>query len=70
MSINLPIITSTLRASGAPDVIADSDAIEVFPESPVTAALSQMPFYSFDLQQTYTAPLNRALPEFNTARFS
>lgn len=35
----------------------------------VAASLSQQMFYSFDLQQTMTAPLNRALPEFNTARF-
>ena len=70
MSINKPIITSTLRTVGAQDVILAPDVIEVFPKSPVTAALSQIPFYSFDLQQTYTAPLNRASPEFNTTRFS
>ena len=70
MSINMPIITSTLRASGAPAVIVDSEVPVEVPVSLVTAALSQIPFYSFDLQHTYTAPLNRVAPEFNTVRFS
>ena len=70
MSINKPIITSTLRAAGAPAVILATSVDETAPESPVTAALSKVAFYSFDLQQTYTAPLNRAAPEFNITRFS
>lgn len=36
----------------------------------LSASLSGRMFYSFDIQQTLGAPLNRAAPEFNTARFS
>ena len=36
----------------------------------MVALFSRQPFYSFDLQQTMTAPLNIALPELNTERFN
>ena len=70
MSVNVPRITSTLRSSGSPAVVIDSSIEEIIPITLIAAALSQIPFYSFDLQQTGTAPLNRALPELNTVRFS
>ena len=35
----------------------------------VAAQLSQQQFTSFDLNQTYSAPINKAIPELNTTRF-
>ena len=70
MVVNMPRITSTLRPSGSPDIVVDSGVEGAIVGTLISAALSQTPFYSFDLQQTGIAPLNRAFPEFNTARFS
>ena len=62
LTMNMDLGETTLSTSidldvGIPDV-----------DTPILG-LSQIPLYSFDLQQTYSAPLNRSLPEFNTARF-
>ena len=70
MIVNVPRVTATLRVAGASDVVVDPAVVEPVSEPLITAALSQIPFYSFDLQQTGRSPLNRSLPELNTARFS
>ena len=36
----------------------------------VPGLMSQQPFVSFGLNQTFVAPLNNTIPEFNTVRFS
>lgn len=36
---------------------------------PLLIPFSSQFMYSFDLQQTLNAPLNKSLPEFNTTRF-
>ena len=70
MSVNLPRITSTLRPAGSLGVATISEIEPVVPPTFVLSGLPRIPFYSFDLQQTGIAPLNKALPEFNTVRFS
>lgn len=69
MTINVPRTTSTLRPRGSLEATVVSI---IDPETGLlsVAPLSQPIFHSFDLQQTGIAPLNRILPEFNTARFS
>lgn len=50
---------------------ATTDPAPAFTGVPVSASLSASAsfIHSFDLQQTLNAPLNTALPQFNTARF-
>ena len=70
MTVNMPRVTGTLRPAGSLDVVLTPGSIAPIPATLIPATLSQTPFESFDLQHIGLAPLNRALPEFNTVRFS
>ena len=70
MTVNMPRVTGTLRPAGALGVVLPVTIIAPIPATLIHAVLSQMPFYSFDLQQIGSAPSNRVSPEFNTTRFS
>ena len=52
-------------------VTIDIDSASVIvPAVLVSALFSSQPFYSFDLQQKFSASANRPLPEHNIKRFA
>ena len=58
ITVNFSTIEVTVDIGAGVDIIL-----------PLFVPFSSQFMYSFDLQQTLNAPLNKSLPEFNTTRF-